>query len=421
VLSEAVYDPPDARLAPALVRGAPVTPLPLLAYGGYPPLRLPELAPPVPVKKKGRKTRPLPEPPAGGGLPGASGGAPLPGVKGAAPSAQALKWVPLDDLEAGPALLEQLQARFKGGVYPFDPSGLPPDSPNAGKAVAPPASGTGPKGRPAAGKQVPDRCLVRFFDAGVEPGKTYVYAVQLRLANPNHGKPDVVAYKQLADVKELPAPWAFTPPVTVPGEWDFYVADQRALEQFNKAWAPARGSDVKPASRTAVAVQVHKWFARFTDPADLTRGLGDWLVLERALLHRGESVGRANVPADVPDWSEALGRFQLLAVGAGKGKRAGRGLDFGPGRGEPPTVVDFTGGHGLGYRVTPLRSVTDDAAAEVLLLYPDGKLRLRSGRVDSDPDTARGRARLARYEAWRARLTAVWREAVTAGQKSRPR
>ena len=51
----------------------------------------------------------------------------------------------------------------------------------------------------------------------MEPGKSYVYAVQVRVANPNYGKADVVAYKQLADVKELPAPWTFTPPVTVPG------------------------------------------------------------------------------------------------------------------------------------------------------------------------------------------------------------
>jgi hypothetical protein len=249
---------------------------------------------------------------------------------------------------------------------------------------------------------VPEKCLVRFFDADVQPGKTYVYAVQVRIENPNHGKPDVVAYKELADVKELPAPWTFTAPVSVPGEWDFYVVDQKVWEPGAK-WYPAKGAETKLADRNEVAVQIYKWFDEFEDQT-VSRPVGDWLVLERALLHRGEPVNRTSAMAPVPVWNKAADHFQLTVLDPVKGKKLGvKGLNFSPPQGEPPVVVDFTGGYKVEYPFAKTW-LTDTAAVELLLLGDDGKLFLRNGRSDGDKDAERGHQRWVRYTHWHQRL-----------------
>lgn len=67
---------------------------------------------------------------------------------------------------------------------------------------------------------VPDQCLVRFLDVTVEPGKTYEYQVQIRLANPNHGQKELVAYPALAEPKVLTGQWEPEKPIsmTVPAD-----------------------------------------------------------------------------------------------------------------------------------------------------------------------------------------------------------
>jgi hypothetical protein len=144
------------------------------------------------------------------------------------------------------------------------------------------------------------------------------------------------------------------------------------------------------------------------------------LILERALLYRGQPVARANVPADVPEWDRAADRFQLAAAQAGKGKRAGRGLDFGPSGVEAPTVVDFSGGSQAEYRTGSRFSFYDDSATELLLLAPDGKLFVRNSRADADAATPRGAARARRYAAWRERLDELRSEATPGGPGARP-
>jgi hypothetical protein len=446
VLNEAVYDDDNpARLARAMIPGVPVTPLPLLAKGDYPDVRLPGMAP---AKKAPRRAPPGPAPvppPAAGpvALPIPKGRPRPPGVPGpAAPEPEVVEdWVSLDDLKTGPALAEQLAARLKGEIYPFDPSGLPPTSPNArklgaapGKAPPEPApkgkAGKGAKAGPADKAPAPakaegfqgvqEKCLVRFLDADVLPGKTYVYAIQVRVANPNYGKADVVAYKQLADVKELPAPWTFTPPVTVPGTWDFYVVDEKFVEQSNRWWFPAVGADLPPPGPKQVAVQVHKWFDQVLDLNGVGHPLGEWLVLERALLHRGEPITRTDAAAEVPYWHTPAARYRIATVPALKMKGLTRGLDFSPDDGEAPVLVDFRGGLSVSYRLTALRSVYDDSAVQLLYLGPDGKLRVRNGAVDTNPHSPRGLERSQRYWAWRDRLIALKEQALGIARKQRP-
>ncbi len=40
---------------------------------------------------------------------------------------------------------------------------------------------------------VPDACLIRIFDDTIEEGRTYEYRLQVRMANPNYGRPDAAA------------------------------------------------------------------------------------------------------------------------------------------------------------------------------------------------------------------------------------
>ena len=65
----------------------------------------------------------------------------------------------------------------------------------------------------------PYDALVRFVDPTAEAGKTYKYLVQVRMANPNFGKKDEVAFPGLAEVKELRSATVETPTITIPEEY----------------------------------------------------------------------------------------------------------------------------------------------------------------------------------------------------------
>jgi hypothetical protein len=68
-----------------------------------------------------------------------------------------------------------------------------------------------------------------------------------------------------------------------------------------------------------------------------------------------------------------------------------------------PVLIDFRGGRRGDYRL-PSGLVRDEAAAELLVLRPDGTLGLLNGRDDTDPQAPAGHERLERAEAWRQRL-----------------
>jgi hypothetical protein len=385
-----------------------------------------------------------------------SGGV-MPGTVGATPTAdlqtKEIKWQ-----ELPPGQKETIGRRFNDErLIVFDPYGQPPGK-HAGNASAfgpampkpgsdatqPPKKDEEPKddpddddqpaparpGTPGPGGMVfgadfgsgkPDRsgtadfagpeyCLVRFVDADVQPGKTYQYLIKVRVANPNYKKPNVVIFKALADVPELYSPWTQTPTVTVPREWDFYVVDEWAVEPWTKK-VKVKGTDDRPITgssyaRERTAVQIHKWMEKFLDPGPVAyRDLGDWLVQERRVVYRGEPVVTADdVDVEVPGWNEAHQRFELIAgTGSKKGPK-GVKVKFTPPSGDPPLVVDFTGGEKITYPVTSRQSQDDTSAVELLLLSPEGKLFLRSSRLDAYPDTPRGQARVDHWQHWRERI-----------------
>jgi hypothetical protein len=267
--------------------------------------------------------------------------------------------------------------------------------------------------------EVPEWCLVRFIDADVEPGKTYVYAVQVRLANPNFERQDVVAFPKLAEVKELASDgWLVVPPVTVPAEWDFYTVDQYVLDAEAKKH-PAKGADTKSTLNhpELVALQIHKWLDKFVDrrlayfPEE-----GDWVILERLLLRRGEPIAKNKVEVELPEWFEEKGVFELVGQGPStksrKENKDAIALDFAPAAGDPPLVVDFVGGVKRDYTLGWRSYVRDDSAVELLVLSPDGRLLLHNSSDDTNIENARGQARDEQYRHWQRRLQALnpnWR------------
>src|SRR5262249_2789468 len=147
---------------------------------------------------------------------------------------------------------------FEVGGYPPDrPAGAAPlKEAQKGKKAPKEKEQAAPKqkeGGEGAGKRLdgvsadkqPDKLLVRFVDPDVEPGRTYYYTVAVRVANPNFGKRNEVAYEDLARAEELVSPPVQTEAITIPGELHFYVADQKLLE--GKDWKAHKGADDKTA------------------------------------------------------------------------------------------------------------------------------------------------------------------------------
>jgi hypothetical protein len=267
--------------------------------------------------------------------------------------------------------------------------------------------GTMPGGMGAGGVEFKnwDRdALIRFIDVDVEPGKTYKYAVQVRIANPNYKKPTQVAFTALAKPAELPlhktTSWAWTGPITIPQEYFFYAADQPLLDD----WASDKKPAVPPSKdRDAAPIQVHQWVKI---KEDLFQGkkylIGDWAIAEKLLVRRGEQIGvGTHMELQVPVWSETKDAFEIprhIKDTRKKKMEPGIRIDLRPVASEkdglettlpPPVLVDFTGGKR--YRNTGV--FEEDSALDALILSPEGKLVVRNSRVDSDVANPEARER----------------------------
>jgi hypothetical protein len=299
-----------------------------------------------------------------------------------------------------------------------DTPGRPGTSDNKqGGVTAPPMpGGSGKANMPGANTQqlgVPEFCLVRFVDADVLPGKTYQYAIQVRVTNPNFNKPRLVLFEALSKIPELVSDWTVTPTKTVPPDWDFYVVDQLALEPLTAKYK-VKGADQRSIAGNYnakwTAIQIHKWQEKFLDPGPVvSRDLGDWVIAERRLVFRGEPVvTKDEVAVEVPYWNESHQRFELVgAAGLQKGSKAkplAVKLSLLPPSTDAPLVVDFVGGQSLSYPITSRSSETDTSAVEMLLMTPDGKLLARNSRIDGYGDSPRGAQRIQRWLDWRRRL-----------------
>lgn len=239
--------------------------------------------------------------------------------------------------------------------------------------------------KPAAGKDkkpelvIPKFIPVRFCDVTVRPGFTYQYRMKVRMTNPNFGKKDKVAYESLATEKpELESPkWGPTDPVTV----------TVSPELFHYATDPdSRFLKDKPGF---VPVQVHRWVesTRAMDDKEVFQ-VGEWAIANIAV-RRGEHVGRTG-KVEMPIWMADRDRYDFptpqikRAAGMLVAPRVGpRGIsvDF-----ESQTIlVDWEGGHLVhSIKIGPKanKDIKEEAAVEILLLSPEGKLQLRNSKID---------------------------------------
>jgi hypothetical protein len=267
--------------------------------------------------------------------------------------------------------------KFKGEVNPFGESEAPASKDEKG----PDASQS---------LEVPDAILVRFVDVGVEAGYAYEYRIQMVMANPNLGKDKEVGRPDFAKEKELVGQ-----PVEVTIRRDNEAVTQFPVgsEAIVYSFAPEAKGYVRPEH---ARVQVQAWFDRIaTDKTNrnATEDFGEWVV-ESIDVARGQYVaGTANVK--LPRWEAKDDQYELRDLARVKTGGAAPAL-----KGVVPVefatrtlVVDFEGGSGQ--RAVRTKTVREEAGLEMLLIGPDGKLRVRNSISDKNE-----RERVDREKAW---------------------
>ena len=250
--------------------------------------------------------------------------------------------------------------------------------------------------------------MLRLFDFTVEPGKTYEYRLQVKMANPNFGRKDS-ASQGYASIKELPAaPWYVLPQkLIVPQDLYYYAVDQKALDA-NEPKAKDKDKDSGPKLPTPpvkdgqTTLQIQKW-VDYLHPKNrgLDMAIGDWVVAERVVATRGELIGRQRV--EVPYWRYAQDRFTMASdvppprSGDTRKVLATMDVPFTPDS-EETLLADFKGGDVTYTRSHPKADDTaaptdhplpiqDKAPEQVLLCTADGKLLARTAAQDAtDPD-----------------------------------
>jgi hypothetical protein len=251
---------------------------------------------------------------------------------------------------------------------------------------------------------VPEHCLVRVIDITIEPGKTYQYRLQVRMANPNYQRKDVASQSYAQD-EELPVDdkkWFEVPQkVTVDPEMIHYAVDQTDVDRS------FRGVDWnKPVhADREVALQIHRRIeATYLGKQKYPTFIGDWAIADRVIVARGEQIGR-RVKVELPVWKYDYKDYTIAADPHDRSRKPGIEVNFGYERpdGAEALLVDFEGGKGQRYSPTPAaktedgaapppsRGVSDDSGIEVLILTPEGKLIARNGANDREEDKRKER------------------------------
>jgi hypothetical protein len=248
-----------------------------------------------------------------------------------------------------------------------------------------------------------EKCLVRFIDPAVQPGHSYEYRIKVKMINPNYQKPEeVVAYKSLTVPKEIVAKeWTDVPGrITVPNDVTYFAVDEK----------PEKGATPTPANSERIAVQIHRWLdytLTSLSSSQIRLPVGDWSILERLLLHRGEYIGRM-VPKKVPTWEATLEDYMLARDTTAKKNEVPVDFSTRLSRVTPPALlVDFQQGGRVQASVGG-RNVYDEAQWQMLVLTPDGKLVLRNSREDTDNQDRQDRVKEHRD----------WVKRVESGQKT---
>jgi hypothetical protein len=296
------------------------------------------------------------------------------------------------------------------GVRPPMPMGVPMPGIDPGGAGAAPVA---PWERDA---------LVRFIDADVKPGKTYSYAIQVRIANPNYKQDAKVQAAFLAAIPELADGWVTTPSITIPYDYFLYAVDQQQLDEWAKE-VPGKKpapSDIK-LPKEAIPFQIHEWVGTKKDEdKEMPRAIGDWAIAPRQVVHKGERIGViSQVP--VPVWEELREAFVVPTIKGDPKKRIPDKLGIRVKlklENEAPVLVDFSGGK----RMQPGTSrFEEDTAVEALIMTPDGKLRVQNSRDDADALQAEayvqglppnGISRQQRWQALQRRVTDLQTQAA---------
>lgn len=256
--------------------------------------------------------------------------------------------------------------------------------------------------------------IVRFVDVDVKPLHSYRYYIQVRAKNPNYGKKKEVAQQIFASFKELRSDgdWTPTPLFTVPGTYHLFAVDQFRVDQLgdkgekDKRWADYAKKMHALKSDEAV-LQLHRWFGREGDYL-----IGDWAIAEWLRVRKGEAIGHPDMIVEIPTWNPGRGGFEMRStLPPAKGKKAeaakkGVPLDFVPKVDMPPLLVDFDGGKRT-YHLPNVPAFNDEAAMDLLILTPEGRLIVRNTRADIDVEiydgTPTGTTRQLRVEQWRKR------------------
>jgi hypothetical protein len=224
--------------------------------------------------------------------------------------------------------------------------------------------------------------LVRFIDPGAVPGKTYQYAIQVRMANPNFGEkkiPDVV-FADLTRLEELtPSEWVFTPAITIPPEYFLYAVDQKNLTNSGEPRPLAKGEKAEKADKdhSHMSFQIHQWTDTYRDP-ERNRPLviGNWVIGEQIVVRRGEAIGSL-VDVRAPAWVKEKNAFEMPVMiidAKRKLTKPGFKIDF-KDQGERPILVDFVGG-----KEVKGNKVDEETAVDALILTADGKLIVLNSR-----------------------------------------
>jgi hypothetical protein len=299
--------------------------------------------------------------------------------------------------------------RKAGGSGAAGPN--PDDEPAGGRKVTPPKPRKEPEPEPE--PLTPEYCMVRVFDLNIDPGRTYQYRVQVRMANPLFGRTDVANPDWAKDEELKPekaTEWYELPEtLTVPPEVDYYAVDQKELERNYKGL----NAYVTPGNNETT-LQIHRWL-----DAVMIRGMGsdplligEWAVADRVIVARGEYVDRT-VHIELPVWSFTQNAFVIATDQTGRSKsQHGFDIPFSHGNAvkNETILIDFEGGR-QDYKAS-LKvdednfkevSARDTSATDVLLMDPEGRLLGHNSIMDAvDPERVHRReqvqARVARVK-----------------------
>jgi hypothetical protein len=283
--------------------------------------------------------------------------------------------------------LGPLEMRIKGeGLSVYEPVALGEDRREGGAAD-----------QPKQGDEliIPECALVRLIDADpkLKPGATYQYQVKMQLRNPNYKQTEKVAYESLATPETLESDWAPADPtkaeVKVSRELFYYpvkLDDKGATANLKERSDPTLSTNRKDVA----FVQAHHWVESVRlDPENPASKvpLGDWAITDLPV-KRGEYINRTE-NVEMAIWYPTREGWDM-AIPVRKGRQPfymGRPLP-----GIPVSfvtedlLVDWEGGRvEASVKVAPdkpSRTINENADLEILVLGPDGSLRVQNSAMD---------------------------------------